>query len=144
MTATAKNSIGWGSFPTGDGGRFERAAGVFRRLPVPRSLPSGRKTSMMQRQLSYEARLGRIPGDISMPLHMDNSASLANASNDNVHTSSRYTAIRIAIIRQAARDMVTRLTYVSTSKNISDAMTKPLTRRNMLVFYTAMYGAHAC
>ena len=50
---------------------------------------AGTHVAMMQRQLMHEARLGALPGDIVMPLHMDNSASLANATADNIHLGSR-------------------------------------------------------
>ena len=36
---------------------------------------AGTHVAMMQRLLMYEARLGKLPGDIIMPLHMDNTAS---------------------------------------------------------------------
>jgi len=49
-------------------------------------------------------------------------------------------AIRIGVIRQVAREMIIRPMYVSTQMNIADALTKPVTRRNMLVFYPHVYG----
>ena len=96
--------------------------------------------AIMQRQLSFEARLGRVPADIEMPLHIDNSATLNNATSDNIHISSRHMAIRIGIIRQAAREMLIKPMYVRTSMNIADALTKPVSRRNMLAFYPHVYG----
>ena len=74
---------------------------------------------MMQRQLMYEARFGASPGDIIMPLHMDNTASLANATADNIHLGSRYLAIRIGVIRQAVRELIIKPLYINTNLNIT-------------------------
>ena len=87
----------------------------------------------------YEARLGRLPGDIVMPIHMDNTASLANATADNIHLGSRHLAIRI-VIRQAVRDLIIKPAYVNTTQNIADAMTKSMDKKHVLAFTSAMYG----
>ena len=96
--------------------------------------------SMYQRLLMYEARLGRLPGDIVMPIHMDNTASLANATADNIHLGSRHLAIRIGVIRQEVRDLIIKPAYVNTTQNIADAMTKPMDKKHVLAFTPAMYG----
>ena len=101
---------------------------------------AGTHVAMMQRLLMYEARLGKLPGDIIMPLHMDNTASLANATADNIHLGSRHLAIRIGVIRQAVRDLIIKPAYINTTQNVADAMTKPMDRKHVLAFTPAMYG----
>ena len=88
----------------------------------------------------YEARLGRLPGDIIMPFFMDNSASLANAMADNIHLGSRHLAIQIGVIRQAVRDLIIKPAYINTNQNIADSMTKPMDKKHVLAFTPAMYG----
>ena len=95
---------------------------------------------MIQRQLMYEARLGTLPGEIVMPIHMDNTASLANATADNIHLRSRHLAISIGVIRQAVRDLIIKPAYVNTTQNIADAMPKPMDKKHVLAFTPAMYG----
>ena len=95
---------------------------------------------MYQRLLMYEARLGRLPGNITMPVGMDNRASLANSTADNIHLGSRHLAIRIGVIRQAVRDLIIKPYYINTSQNVADTMTKPLTRKQVLAFTPMMYG----
>lgn len=101
---------------------------------------AGTHVAMMQRQLTYEARFGTAPGDITMSLHMDNTASLANTTADNIHLGSRNLSIRIGVIRQVVRDSIIRPTYVSTHLNIADSMTKPMDRKHILAFAQALYG----
>ena len=95
---------------------------------------------MYQRLLMYEARLGRLPGDIVMLIYMDNTASLANATADNIHLGSRHLAIRVGVIRQAVRDLIIKPAYISTAQNVADAMTKPMDKKHVLAFTPAMYG----
>ena len=101
---------------------------------------AGTHVSMYQRLLMYEARLGRLPGDIVMPFFMDNTASLANATADNIHLGSRHLAIRIGVIRQAVRDLIIKPAYINTNQNVADTMTKPMDKKHVLAFTPMMYG----
>ena len=96
--------------------------------------------SMYQRLLMYEARLGRLPGDIIMPFFGDNTAVMSNATADNIHLGSRHLAIRIGVIRQAVRDLIIKPAYIHTSQNVADAMTKPMDKKHVLTFTPTMYG----
>jgi hypothetical protein len=96
--------------------------------------------SMYQRLLMYEARLGRLPGDIIMPFFGDNTAVMSNATADNIHLGSRHLAIRIGVIRQAVRDLIIKPAYIHTSQNVADAMTKPMDKKHVLAFTPMMYG----
>ena len=95
---------------------------------------------MYQRLLMYEARLGRLPGDIVMHFFCDNNAVMANATADNIHLGSRHLAIRIGVIRQAVRDLIIKPAYINTSQNIADSMTKPMDKKHVLAFTPAIYG----
>ena len=71
---------------------------------------------------------------------MDNTASLANATADNIHLGSRYLAIRIGVIRQAVRELIIKPLYINTNLNIADSMTKPMDKKHVLAFTPTMYG----
>ena len=75
-----------------------------------------------------------------MPFFMDNTASLTNATADNIHLGSRHLAIRIGFIRQAVRDLIIKPAYVNTNQNVADTMTKPMDKKHVLAFTPVMYG----
>ncbi|BEJ15304.1 hypothetical protein CspHIS471_0410710 [Cutaneotrichosporon sp. HIS471] len=71
-------------------------------------------------------------------LYIDNQAAIRLASNPVLHERSKHIELRHHVIRQLIALGVISVDYVSTTKQLADGFTKPLSGPKTLAFRTAI------
>jgi hypothetical protein len=75
-----------------------------------------------------------------MKLFMDNTSAIDLASDPMHHSKSKHIARRDLFLRELAEKEVVAPVFISTHKNVADALTKPLTKSTFLEHRAKMFG----
>ena len=63
---------------------------------------------------------------LPLPLHVDNSSTVAGSHSDKVHRDSRFLGMKLRWLRQMVRDGIVNITHIKSGDNLADIFTKPL------------------
>ena len=85
---------------------------------------------------------------LPLPLYVDNRSTVDGTHSDKVHRDSRFLGMKLRWLRQMVRDGLVGVTHISTSDNLADVFTKPLSpsehRRFETLLMSGSIAIHVC